>query len=121
MKTSEQVYTSIVLCLVGLCIVAIANFQLIIIPKLDNPDSVRVFHFVTVLFVLHALSFGVTSFINLTRRELETVPTVIQIVTLFMFGFGLPLAIWGIVLLVKRKRNANRLEVAVGDANGPVR
>lgn len=91
-----------------LCIVVIANFQLLLIPQVDNPDSVRVLHFITVLFVLIALTFGFTSAINLKLQKLEIVPTVIQIAVLFMLGSGFPLAIWGIVLLRKRRNECQQ-------------
>ena len=108
MKTQEKIYTALVLCLVGICIIVIATFQLLMIPKLDSPDSVRVFHFITVLFVLLAIAFGATSSINLKRHKLEMVPTVIQIVSLIMFGYGIPLAIWGIILLRKRQKECQQ-------------
>ena len=107
MKTSENIYTALTLVFAGFLAAGILNFQLLIIPITDNPDVIPVFHFVCAILGLCAASLGVTSFLNLKNKSLGTVSTIIQISVFFLMVYGIPFAIWGIVLLVKSKNSAN--------------
>ena len=101
MKTSEKVYTAISIVLCGFLVLGTANLILFILPKVE-PDTANVFKVVCVALSLYSIALGATSFINLKAKQLLTTPTVVQIVVLFLSGYGIPFAIWGIILLIKR-------------------
>lgn len=107
MKKSEKIYTAIVLTIAVLITVDIALFQMIMIPRESKPGNVQFWNFMTIIFALQLIALGTTSVWNLKRGELKTVPTIIQIIFLFLTSIGIPFAIWGIVLLKKQNKNAN--------------
>ena len=100
MKTSEKVYTALVFVMCGFLIIGAANLIFYIIPRMEE-NAANMFRLVSFVLGLYAATLAVTATINLKAKELKTISTIIQIVVLFLTGYGLPFAVWGIVLLVK--------------------
>jgi hypothetical protein len=108
MKTVEKVYTALSLVFSVFFIVAIVNFVFFLIPLLERRGATNtdLFRYLSCLLGLYTLLLGVTAAVNLKQKELNTVSTVVQIAVLFLSGYGIPVAIWGIVLLTKKNREA---------------
>jgi phosphatidylserine synthase len=109
MKTSEKVFT-------GLVLLVAAVFVCVFIPNLFSltsygPDGWGFNLIAVILCPLFVVILGGTASINLKKKNLDTMPTVIQIVILallFLWFIPLLLAIWGIFLLI-RKHTDQRL------------
>ena len=96
---------------------AIAEFKLIMIPRATKPEIVQIFQLACVILGLYAAALGTTSTLNLKQKTLGTVSMVLQIIILFFIVYSIPLAIWGIVLLVKRNKAADqRMDPTTADA-----
>ncbi|MBN2703036.1 MAG: hypothetical protein JXR23_02395 [Pontiellaceae bacterium] len=108
MKTSEKVYTALSLVFSVLFIMAIMNFVFFLIPLLERRESTNIdlFRYLSFLLGLCVLVLVTTAAVNLKQHELKTVATIVQITVLFLSGYGIPVAIWGIVLLTKKNREA---------------
>lgn len=108
MKTVEKVYTALSLVFSVFLIIALANFVFFLIPLLERRGETNtdLFRYISCLLGLYALLLGATAAVNLKQKELNTVSTVVQIAVLFLSGYGIPVAIWGIVLLTKKNREA---------------
>lgn len=113
MKTSEKIYSAISIVFAAFCLVAILNFQLFLIPRLDNPDTIPLFNMVCAMLGINIAALAVPAMLNLKNKKLGTVPTVIQIVFLMLMAYGIPIGIWGIVLLVKSKKRSNQPDPTV--------
>lgn len=133
MKTSEKIYTGIVLFLTGLMVIEIIFFEIMMVSRarIEKPEMVSFWHFISGILAVQAISLGVSAFWNLKKKKLSTVATVVQICSLLINTIGLPLGIWGIVLL---RRSAERVRlkqpqfdghsernqsVPEGESNGP--
>ena len=75
---------------------------------MNNPDTTPLFNMVCAALGVYMAGLLIPSIINLKNKKLGTVPTVIQIIFLILMAYGIPVAIWGIVLLVKSHKNANK-------------
>ena len=110
MKTSEKIYTIVVLCLSAFLMIGALKLFLIDIPNGTIPADL---YFIGFWVILLATAYGSTSIINLKKGKLLTAPSIIQIIALFLYIPGAVLAIWGIVLMMKRNKTASqRLEYA---------
>jgi hypothetical protein len=115
MTKNEKIYTGLVAALAGLLLLSIASLALLIIPELDEPDAIRVMQFSICCIGLEVIALLSTAGANISKQELRTIATVIQIAFLFLTGYGIPLAIWGIFLLRKRHHGTHNNEILLAN------
>ena len=108
MKISETIYSAFTLVFAFFCFIGIIMFQVLIIPRADNPDVIPVFHFTSIILGLYAIALSLPAILNLKNKKLGTTSTIIQIIVLMFMMYGIPFGIWGIILLVKSNKIANQ-------------
>ena len=108
MTTAEKVYNSIILSLSAFCLITMASIYFVILPRADDPGP---FYFVLTIWAVQLVTFAGTSLFNFARGRLTLIPTVLQIIFTLWSVVGIPLGIWGIVLLVqkKKRKSANKV------------
>ena len=104
MKINEQSYNGVTLFIsLGILLGAFNIYHLApdpdIKPALYN-NAINI----SIWGLVFAASLGVTSLINLILKRLLFATTIIQIVTCAVTILLLPIAIWGIILLVRRSK-----------------
>lgn len=99
MNTKEKIYTGLVITWGVFLLFGFLTLLTLIYP---NAESKAVFQMILATELLMAAVYFVTAGLNLKAGSLTTVNTTVQIATLFLCGYGAPLAIWGIILLRKR-------------------
>jgi len=87
------------------------------IPRTDNTDAIPIFHYVSVILALYVTAIAIPAILNLKNKKLGLASTITQIIILMLSISGIPLGIWGIVLLVKSNKQPNkRIEIDAEDA-----
>lgn len=109
MNTKEKLYCGLVIAMGFILLFGFLTILTVVYPR---TDSKGVFQMVLATELLMALVYFVTAFLNIRAGSLTTINTTVQIACLFPSGYGIPLAIWGIVLLRKRIRRP------AGEASG---
>lgn len=105
MKISEEIYSALVLVAAATCALALFLFSIGLLSKpIDYVQVSIVIFFGTLLATL-----VVTTGINLKKESLEPVPTTLQAVALLPLVVTIPLAVFGIFLLRKRRIISKRL------------
>jgi len=99
MNTKEKVYTGLVIAMGFFLLFGFLTLLTMIYPKTESKD---VFRMILATELLLAIVYFVTAFLNIKAGMLSTINTTVQIACLFLSGYGIPIAIWGIVLLRKR-------------------
>ena len=105
MKTSHKIY-SIVAVAVGVgALVRCAHVALDVVP-FYWPDPLCLNHSLVALVLgLAGATITIVSVVNLARSELVTVPTILQLLLLFvLFPYGTPIAAWGVWLVYPQAR-----------------
>lgn len=100
---SEQIFTAFVILFVLFLLLAMAPIYFVVMPGLDS-EKISVYYLLLAIFSLYVAVFSVTAAVNLYHRSLLVIPTVIQCVMLVLTVWGLPLAIWGYLLLSRRPK-----------------
>ena len=101
MTTGAKVYNSIIMSLSALCLVTMASIWFVIVPKAEDPGP---FYFVLTVWAILLVVFAGTSLFNFARGKLVLIPTVLQIIFTLWSVVGIPVGIWGIVLLVQQRK-----------------
>jgi hypothetical protein len=117
MTKSEKIYTALVaiwaLLMIVPCIILLTN----VIPRLEDPRPLRM---VVGIIGFDVLVLGVTTGVAIAKDRLLLIPTLIQIVFLVFSGYGIPIAIFGIVLLRRSQKDEDQspaCEGAAGDSS----
>ena len=109
MKISEKIYSAFTLIFAFFCVAGILNFQVLIIPRTDNPNVIPVFNLVSIILGIYAIALAITTILNLKNKNLGMVGTIIQTIILILMIYGIPFGIWGIVLLIKSKKKSEQI------------
>ena len=103
MTDGARAYNGSILLLVGLIAIVMAAIWFIIVPNVKEPGT---YHYVIAAYGVCLVVFLITSLVNFAYNDLLLVPTLLQILFTALMVMGIPLAVWGVVLLVmKRKRS----------------
>ncbi len=79
--------------------IVLLMFLAVLTMVYPNVTAKGVFQFILGFYLLVGGVLLSSSIYNIKVASLSTISTTIQIVFLFLSGYGLPLGIWGIVLL----------------------
>ena len=103
LSNAESIFLALSIVGIGFPILGIGVFSFIALPPTPGFDP-GIRYFLLSLFVAQLLSLAATSAINLRRKSLEVIPTIIQCVALCLTVYFIPVAIMGFLLLRKRMK-----------------
>ena len=100
MTIGEKIYTAIVISFAGFCLCGFGVF----IYLLTRQEDAGVFIIILFVYAVFLVFFGVTAAINIVKKQLLLIPTIVQCIMLMITVWGIPVGIWGIYLLYRRYR-----------------
>jgi hypothetical protein len=100
MKDKRKTYNTTMMAIGWVYIVGTA-INAILLPLLGHQ---KLFLIATAGGSLLSIIFAGTAFANLRKGKLILAPTILQIIILFWTIIGIPLGIWGIILLRKQRK-----------------
>lgn len=108
MRTAQIVYNVVALLFVGFFVVSALGVYFIVMPS-SEPDGRGIWYFTLSLEAIIILGLALGALANFINSRLLTIPTLVTIVCFAISLYLIPLAIWGIFLLLyelKRVRAA---------------
>ncbi len=103
MKLADKIYTALVIVMALLMLFVVIIFYFLLIPKAQDP---QIHHFMACFFLLLFLIFALTTTLNLSKGRLLLVPTIVQAAFLLLTLYGIPIAIFGVILLYRRHKQS---------------
>jgi hypothetical protein len=102
----------LVFCILGAAFIALCifSFHFVILPTGDDvngEDTVDLFFYLVAVLWVALLGIVVTVFIIFYKKSLALFPTLLLCGALFIGCYTIPLAIWGVVLLITRQSRMN--------------
>ncbi|MBN1766531.1 MAG: hypothetical protein JW860_14850 [Sedimentisphaerales bacterium] len=106
MTTGQKIYTALtILC--AIVALFVAGFLYLMTPD-TKPDTVPLYKWMTFNFGLISCVLFTTSLINLIKNELLLISTIVQCGFMLITGYAAPLAIFGIILLVRKHKKGKQ-------------
>jgi len=106
MKTRDLVYTIAVILFALILAKCLAMWISMYAHGTSNMNAVT-FAITQASVAFNIAVYVITAALNIRAKALRPINTIVQCVFLTLSGTGIPLAIWGIILLVKQKKSAN--------------
>ncbi len=95
-------FNGVSLVLSAFSLLSVLVFAFLLIPRTDG--SPHVFHFLTAVFSVVFLCLAASSVQNFRHESMGMIATTIQIAVYVVALFTIPIAVWGIYLLVKSEK-----------------
>ena len=115
MRTSEKIYTALVLVATGLFAVLCAVIQIRLLPRMVDQSATGTLQITNVVIGIAALTLCVTAFMNISKAQLRFRPTIIQVVVLTISTHLIALAAWGGWLLYKSRMRMKETSASVSE------
>lgn len=101
MTASEKVYTALAICMALFMLMGVAVLALVVLPRAEDPGVMQM---VICVNLLEFVALSVTAAVNLVKRELLVVSTIVQSVVLLLTVWGIPIGVMGFVLIYRKMK-----------------